>query len=184
MVESAAFNWVDYAIIGVVILSMVISLVRGFVREALSLATWISAIWIGIHFSGMASQWLEPYITASALRMVAAFFVLFALALLAGSILSFVLVQFIQKTGLSGTDRSLGVIFGLGRGFIIVAIGLLMGNMMFPPGSSGDEPSVFAQSRLAPEFSPIMNWLKEFLPQAPDPTKVMGGLSGLPGANI
>lgn len=184
MIESGTtFNWVDCAIVAVIIVSVLISLVRGFVREALSLATWIGAIWVGIHFYSKASYWLEPHIASAPIRMAVGFFILFFLALLCGSIISFILVQFIHKTGLSGTDRTLGVVFGLARGFVVVSIALLMGQMMFPPASVSDkgssEANALEQSRLAHEFSPVMNWLKEFLPEAPEPTKVMK-MSGLP----
>lgn len=174
--DSAVFNWVDYGIVSIIILSMLISLVRGFVREALSLVTWVGAIWIGIHFYAKVSLWLQPYISASPLRMAAAFFLLFACSLLVGSIISFVLVQFIHKTGLSGTDRSLGLVFGLGRGFVVVAVGLLMISMMFP-GGDPIKPSPLEQSHLASRFLPMMNWLKQFLPEAPSPEKIMN----LPG---
>lgn len=170
-----AFNWVDYAIIGTILLSMLISVVRGFVREALSLVTWIGAIWVGIHFVNLASQWLVPYITSSPIRMGVGFFLLFAVTLLVGSIVSFVLVQFIHKTGLSGTDRSLGVVFGLARGIVIVAVGLLIASMMFPMSTdkSDEKDSAFQTSHLAPQFKPIMNWLREFLPESPNPAKMM-----------
>lgn len=182
--ESTVFNWVDYSIISVVVLSVLISLVRGFVREALSLVTWIAAIWMAIHFTTLAAQWLTPYISATPIRMGAAFFLLFASGLIVGSICSFVVAQFIQKTGLSGTDRSLGVIFGLGRGFVVVAVGLLLANMMFPAGkqvtsADGKSTSALAESRLAPHFQPIMDWLREFLPEAPASNQLIN-LPGLP----
>ncbi len=178
MVETSVFNWVDCAIVGIILISILISLVRGFVREGLSLITWIGAIWIGIHFYQHVSIWLAPHISSVPIRMVAAFGVLFISTLLVGSILSFIFVQFVKKTGLSGTDRTLGIVFGLARGIIIVSIALLIGEMIFPPGHSS-EAKALEQSRLASQFKPMMHWLKEFLPEAPEPTKVMT-MSGLP----
>lgn len=175
----SGFNWVDCAIVGVIGISVLISLVRGFVREALSLITWIGAIWVGIHFYATASIWLEPHIASNPIRMAVAFFVLFLMALFTGSIISFILVKFIHKTGLSGTDRTLGVIFGFARGFIVVSVALLMAQMIFPAGSSS-EASTLEQSQFAHQFTPIMNWLKEFLPEAPESAKILK-MSGLPG---
>lgn len=165
------FNWVDYAIIGVIIFSVLISIVRGFVREALSLITWIAAVWVSIHFHSIVSVWLEPYISTAAIRMAAAFFALFCMTLLAGSILSFIIVQFIHKTGLSGTDRSLGIVFGLARGCLIASIGLLIATLLLPstptnnPQANNDE-SILQHSQLAPHFKPIMDWLQQFLPDS------------------
>jgi membrane protein required for colicin V production len=178
MVESS-FNWVDCAIIAVIILSVLISLVRGFVREALSLVTWIGAVWVGIHYYSQVSFWLEPHIASTPIRMGSAFFILFVITLLFGSIISFILVKFIHKTGLSGTDRTLGAVFGLLRGGVVVSIALLMMQLMFPAGSSS-EAEALTHSRLALEFSPMISWLKEFLPEAPESAKIMQ-MSGLPG---
>ncbi len=167
------FNWVDDAIIGIILLSVLISVVRGFVREALSLITWVIAIWAGIHYSAEAGKWLAPYISSTTIRMAAAFFLLFFLTLLAGSLISFVLVKFIHKTGLSGTDRSLGILFGIARGFVVVSVGLLMLSMMFPPGSNPEEANVLKQSQLAPHFKPVMDWLRGFLPESASPELLM-----------
>ena len=53
--------WIDYAILGIVGISGVISLMRGFVKEALSLAGWIAAFWIAIAYSGRVAAWLEGF---------------------------------------------------------------------------------------------------------------------------
>jgi len=167
-------NWVDYAIIGTVLLSMLISLVRGFVREALSLATWILAIMAGIKFSSQMSVFLEPYISTGPIRLGAAFFILFALTLLVGSILSFMLVQLVHKTGLSGTDRSLGVVFGFGRGLLVVSVALLICDMMsFSSVKEDNSSNALVQSQLAPRFEPIMVWLKQFLPETSEAAKAI-----------
>lgn len=165
------FNWVDYAIIGVVIFSVLISIIRGFVREALSLITWIAAVWVSIHFHTLVSAWLEPYISTAVIRMATAFFTLFCVTLLAGSIIGFIIVQFIHKTGLSGTDRSLGIVFGLARGFLIVSIGLLIATLLLPSTPTNNlqennDENILQHSQLAPHFKPIMDWLKQFLPDA------------------
>ena len=61
--------WIDYAILAIVGISGVISLMRGFIREALSLAGWIAAFWMAIAFSGRAALWLEGYITVPSVRV-------------------------------------------------------------------------------------------------------------------
>jgi len=162
------FNWLDYAIIGIIGLSVLVSIARGFVREALSLATWIAAVWISIHFYHFASEWLRSYIISNSIRMIAAFLALFCLSLLLGSLLSFMLVQFVHKTGLSGTDRTLGMIFGLARGVLIVSIALLIMSVFLPHTNDPEHPSALQESHLAPEFKPIMDWLKQFLPENPN----------------
>lgn len=159
------FNWVDYTIIGMLILSVVISMVRGFMREALSLTMWICAIWIGFHFYESLGQWLTTYIESKPIRTAAAFFILFFFTLLIGAFISFILVKFVHKTGLSGTDRCLGAVFGLARGTILVAIGLLIFSLVSPI-SEISQTDALKTSKLAPKFEPLIEWLKEFLPDS------------------
>ena len=154
-----ALNWADYAIIITILLSIVISLVRGFVREAMSLASWILALWVGITFSPALASLLEAFIKPPPLRMVVAFFILFAITLILGAIINFVICQFVKKTGLSGTDRMLGMVFGLGRGVILVALLLLVGGL-----SSLDNDSWWTTSVLIPKFSGMVTWIQGFLP--------------------
>jgi len=118
--------WVDVVILAIILLSAIISIFRGFVREAFSLAAWLLATWVGWTFRDALAVHLEQYINVPSLRLLVAFAVLFLLTLLIGALLSYMLSQLVQKTGLSGTDRALGFVFGLGRGVVIVAV-LVMG---------------------------------------------------------
>ena len=154
-----ALNWADYAIIITILLSIVISLVRGFVREAMSLASWILALWVGLTFSSTLATLLEAYIKTAPLRMVVAFFILFAITLILGAIINFVICQFVKKTGLSGTDRMLGMVFGLGRGVLLVALLLLVAQLSSLPNDTWWTTSV-----LISKFTGIVTWIQGFLP--------------------
>src|SRR3990167_7214103 len=114
------FNWADYSIIAVIVLSGLISLVRGFVREALSLVTWILAVWISITFATELSELFASQIQNTTLRYVVSFGLLFIMTLILGAMLNFLISQLIQKTGLSGTDRVLGVVFGIARCILLI----------------------------------------------------------------
>jgi membrane protein required for colicin V production len=153
-------NWTDYAIIGVILVSTLISLMRGFVREALSLVTWGVAIWIGIRFSGQLSDLLARYISTPSLRLIASFGVLFVLALILGSLVNFLLSELISRTGLSGTDRLLGMLFGVARGVLLVSIMLLLAGM-----TTFSQDDWWKSSIFIPHFQPIVDWLHTFLPQ-------------------
>lgn len=153
-------NWLDYAIIIIIFLSTVISLIRGFIREALSLAAWIIAFWASLTFSNVFSEKLEPYIHSNSLRYIAAFFIIFIIILIIGVFINFIITRLIEKTGLSGTDRLLGVIFGFARGVLLIAIILLAAKM-----TSFTNESVWAKSRLVPQFTSIENWLVKYVPK-------------------
>ena len=104
--------WIDYAILAIVGISGVISLMRGFVREALSLAGWIAAFWIAIAYSGRGAAFLDGYVTEHSWRVAIAFVVLLVVVLVAVGIVLRMAGVVVQKTGMSGTDRSLGIVFG------------------------------------------------------------------------
>lgn len=113
-------NWIDFVILAVIGLSALISLIRGFVKEALSLVIWCGAFFI-------ASQYYERlavYFTRiedDLFRKGLAITALFVATLIVGSVVNYVIGQLVQKTGLTGTDRVLGVVFGALRGTLIVA---------------------------------------------------------------
>lgn len=156
----STLNWIDYAIIIIIALSSLISLIRGFIREALSLASWIIAFWVALTFSTLLAPYFQAYIQSDAVRYAVAFILLFIATLIVGAIVNFVITQFIEKTGLSGTDRLLGVVFGFARGVLLVAIILLSAHMTAIP-----KEQVWQQSELIPVFTPVENWLSNYIPK-------------------
>ncbi|MBK8972798.1 MAG: CvpA family protein [Hahellaceae bacterium] len=114
------FTWADWAIVGVLAVSTLVSLVRGFVREALSLLTWVAAFVVARMFYGNFATLLEGSIETPSLRLLAGFVILFVAALILGSLLSTLLATLVKATGLTGTDRVLGMVFGLFRGVLLV----------------------------------------------------------------
>lgn len=154
------FNWLDYSIVGVIGVSALISLIRGFVREALSLAGWILAFWVALTFSKDAAQYLQDYLHENTIRTVVAFVLLFLATLILTGMVNLILVTLIEKSGLSGTDRLLGMIFGLGRGVLLLALALLI--MHATPIVNSPN---WQQSSLVPMFNPLEQWLVSFLPK-------------------
>lgn len=154
-----SLNWIDYIIIGIIAISLLISLVRGFMREALSLASWIIAFWVALTFNSNLAALLKPYISSIPLRSGAAFFILFAATLIIGAIVNYLITTVVDKTGLSGTDRLLGIVFGFGRGVLLVAVILLVARITSIP-----QDKYWQQSQLVPTFGPVENWLSAYLP--------------------
>ena len=111
---------VDIAIFALITLSGVISVVRGFIKETMSIVIWLSAFFIAVSFKSVISDYLINVITLPSIRQMTAWGILFVSTLLLGSLLSFVLGKLVSSTGLSGTDKTLGLVFGVFRGFLIV----------------------------------------------------------------
>jgi len=152
---------VDYFIIGILVISTLISLVRGFVKEVISLITWIMAFAIALNFSSIAAQWMPKAIDIPSLRMATAFLALFNLVLLVGGIINWAISKAVEKTGLSGTDRSIGLVFGAARGVFIVAILILLAGLTTMP----QEPW-WQKSLLVPHFTVVALWIHALLPES------------------
>lgn len=155
------FSWADYFILIVLCLSIIISIIRGFVREALSLATWIAAFWVAFYFLDGLRVWLASYIHTPSIQYASAFLISFVTVLLLGNIMGYLLGKIIDVTGLSSTDRILGSAFGLARGILLVAIMLLL--VSFTPVT---KDPWWQSSLLIPYFDSIQVWLKDMLPDS------------------
>lgn len=152
-------NGLDLIIVAVVIVSGAISLIRGFVKEAISLASWVLAFWVALVFAAkLAILWPES-LEGPTLRWVAAAATLFMATLLVGGLANFLVSTLVERTGLSGTDRALGVAFGLMRGIVIVALLVLVGGE-----TTLREEAWWEGSRLRELFSPIAAWMKMHYP--------------------
>jgi membrane protein required for colicin V production len=151
--------WVDYVIIGIIMLSAMISIVRGFIKEVFSLASWILAFWVALTFSPNLSTLLNAYIETQSIRLISAFVVLFVITLILGALVNHAISTLVEKTGLSGTDRSLGVIFGLLRGGAIVVLLLLLAGATPMPQDPWWQNSVMIQY-----FENLAMWARDLLP--------------------
>ncbi|NOR70561.1 MAG: CvpA family protein [Methylomarinum sp.] len=151
--------WIDYAIIALIVISLLIGLLRGLIKEAFSLVVWMLAIWIGLTFSREFSVFLESMISYPSARIASAFAILFVVTLILGALISFLLNELVKKTGLTGSDRFLGMIFGIGRGLVVVAIIIMLAGLTPLP-----EDSWWKESVLIPPFQALAVWLRDHIP--------------------
>jgi len=151
--------WIDYVILGVIGLSTIISLVRGFVREALSLVVWVFAFWVAWTFFRELAGHLDIFSVPS-VRLGVAFAILFIATLIVGALVNYLIGQLVDKTGLSGTDRLIGMLFGAARGALLVAVLVLLAGLTpFP------EDPWWQESGLLGHFQELATWLKGLLPE-------------------
>jgi len=156
---------VDVVVIFVIFLSALFSLLRGFVKEAISLATWIIAIWLAATFAPQLADALPDTIESEAVRQAIGFGVLFVLTLMVGALVNMLVSQVVKKTGLSGADRIFGVAFGVLRGGLIIVVFVVIGGMTPLP-----ESDWWQSSNLLPWFENTAMVIQEYIPDDINPS--------------
>ena len=116
--------WADWALLGIILFSSLISILRGFTKEALSLVIWVIAFIVARSFQPQAQTLLSPHIADPVMLLAASFAILFIVTLLVGAVVSHLVSMLIKVTGLSTLDRVLGMVFGMARG-VVVCIALV-----------------------------------------------------------
>lgn len=156
MVDWVNFTAVDWAIIAVLGLSILLSLWRGFVREAVSLAGWIAAFVIANMFVGEMAAFLQQWIANVTGRYVAAYALLFAGMLMVAGIAGKLSAQVVKVTGLTLLDRLLGTVFGFARGIIIVLVVVYVLRELAPPQNL----LWLDESQLMPHVDMLGQWVQ------------------------
>ena len=126
-------NWLDYSIIGVLLLSMVWSALRGVVREIVSLGGWIIAFLAANLFAGPLAAHLPQAIPGDALRALAAFLAIFVFALICSALVGLLMSKLVSAVGLGPIDKGLGALFGVARGVLLVMAAVLVAGLTSAP---------------------------------------------------
>ncbi|HLD16179.1 MAG TPA: CvpA family protein [Coxiellaceae bacterium] len=163
-------NWADYLILIIIAMSVLISFLRGFVKEAISLVVWVLAIIIAIRCSGFFTHLLVPVIQSASVRYIIVFVTLFLLVLIIGVFISVFAGEWMSRSGLGFVDRLVGIVFGTARGILLVGILLMFVNL-----TSSQENTWVEESQLIPYFKTWVSWLNDFLP---DKVKAMAHWAG------
>ncbi|MBZ2187679.1 CvpA family protein [Alcanivorax sp. JB21] len=148
-------NLADGVILFIIAVSALISVRRGFMREAFSLVTWVAAFVVARLFGPGLEVMLESSIDTPSVRMAVAFGSLFAATLIVGALINHLLGELVRVTGLSGTDRLFGMVFGAVRGMVVVIVLVALAGPMFV------EDAWWQQSMLVPQFAMMEDWSRQ-----------------------
>ena len=152
-------TWTDYIIIGILGLSIMVGLWRGLVSEVLALAIWVAAFWAAWVFGPAVAARFEHVIELPSARIIVAYAICFVAVLILGALLRFVVSRLIESTGLSGTDRLLGMLFGFVRGVLLVTL------LVFLLGFTAvTRDPWWQQSVLLPHFQQVAAWMGQRVP--------------------
>ena len=150
---------VDIAIVLIVAVSSLIGLYRGFIGEFFSLASWLIALWLAWTLAGFGAGFLESHIDQPTFRVVVSFATIFVLSLMLLSVVSHIFQGFLSFAALIGVDRYLGMLFGIIRGVIIVALMIMAATFM----DFASQPW-WKASLLTEYFVPVVDFIRELLP--------------------
>lgn len=149
----------DIVIISVIGLSILTGLFRGFIKELMAICIWGAAFFLAAFYTTKVALLLQPFISDATVRKILAFVIILLGTLILGGLCNALLSFMLNKTGLNGTDRILGMGFGFIRGVLIVALLILVAQMTSLPYQA------YAQSsNLYHKFDPIVTWMKQWVP--------------------
>lgn len=151
--------WLDIGIILIIAVSVLIATIRGFMREVVALATWIGAFVVSLTFANHLAPLLPDFVQPDLVRQGVAWFILFVATMVVGSLVNFLLNSMVEKSGLSAANRSLGALFGVLRGVLIVVALILLGSMIELPKTDW-----WQSAKLLPYFQNGTVWVLELLP--------------------
>jgi membrane protein required for colicin V production len=151
----------DYVVIFILVSSVVISTMRGLVKEILSLVGWVAAFIVANAFGAKLAPMLPSVIPGDVVRLIVAFIALFLGVRVLMGLLALAIGALIEATGLSLADRGLGGLFGLGRGIVIVLAGVILCGMTSIP-----QQAFWKDALLSPMAETGARTVKPFLPAA------------------
>ncbi|WP_068312403.1 CvpA family protein [Polycladidibacter hongkongensis] len=122
----------DGILLVIMLLSAFLAMVRGFVREVLSIASWVAAAVSAYYFYGSVEPMVAPYVGEGTLATIIAIGAVFVLTLIVVSFITMFLSDLVLDSRIGALDRSLGFVFGAARGFLLMVVALLFFNWFVP----------------------------------------------------
>ncbi|MCB1568707.1 MAG: CvpA family protein [Xanthomonadales bacterium] len=153
-------TWLDILLLVIVLLSALRGLWRGLITEVMALVVWAAAFWLAIGFGPQVADLYNGYVEMPTARWLLGYATVFVLVLILGGLLTWLLHRAVKGTGLTGTDRLLGLGFGLARGAGVGCV-LVLGAGFTPlPKEAG-----WQDGRLVPAFTRAAQWMQGWLPR-------------------
>jgi membrane protein required for colicin V production len=154
-------NPLDIGVIAIIVLSAIFAFARGFVREALSIVAWVGAAAITVYGFNPVLLFVSPFVNNVLLAQLIAGFGLFVVSLIVLTIATGYLARLVRASALSPIDRTLGFIFGLARGVLIVCLAYLLLDFVQP----SERPAWIRDAKSAPYLHQGADLLRQFLPE-------------------
>lgn len=153
-------TWIDLTLLAIVGVSALMGLWRGLIGEVMALVVWVAAFWLAIGFGPQVAELYASVVDTPTARWLLGYASVFLLVLAMGGLVTWVLRKLVRSTGLSGSDRVLGLGFGLLRGAAVACVLVLVAGFTPLPQEAG-----WQHAQLVPGFERGAHWLQGWLPQ-------------------
>jgi len=150
----------DYAVIFIIGLSVMLSVIRGAVREVLALAAWVLAFLAAQSYTVEIAAMLPDTLSNPSLRLMVGFAVIFLTVLVIMSVIAILCSKLVKASVLSVADRCLGAVFGLARGFLMVLILVLLGGLTSLP-----KQPTWKDAQFSSQLERVATYVKTWLPE-------------------
>lgn len=156
-------SWLDIILIVIMLISGFLAMVRGFTREVLSIFSWAMAAVAALYFTPRYFELLTPYIENPSVAQIVFAAGVFIITLVIVSLITFRISDKVLDSRVGALDRSLGFIFGLARGFLLVAIVFILFTAL-----ARDQPDWVSQARSFPMLQRTQLAIESLLPMNPE----------------
>jgi len=152
----------DLLLLAIFIISTVVGVMRGFVKEALSIVSWILAFWLGYTYCVEAGEWLAGFVSLGEgkLRNSAGFGLIFVATLFVFALISYVITKLLVRGPIKGVDRVLGIATGVVRAIAISAVLLVLMQAL-----GMNTSSFWKDSKFVPHLMPAVEFAQQVLPK-------------------
>lgn len=141
-------------------ISVAVGVFRGFVKEAISIVTLLVAIWAAMNFGTYAGRWSESWVDSEGVQLWIGRTLIFVVILTVGGLFGWGFSRLVRLSALSGTDRSLGALFGFGRGTLLIGVFIIGGQL-----ASFDQDNWWRNSKLIPYGTVVADWIRVMAPK-------------------
>jgi membrane protein required for colicin V production len=155
-------SYLDLAVLGIVLVSALLSMMRGFTREVLAIASWIAAAAAAYYFYPMVVPYLTPYIHKEIIAQAGAAALVFFATLIIVSLVTVRLSDAILDSRIGPLDRTLGFVFGVARGFLLAVVAFAIFNWLV---SEKQQPEWVRSARTRPVLNDTAAQIIAMLPK-------------------
>jgi membrane protein required for colicin V production len=157
-------SYLDLGLVGVVLVSAILSMMRGFTREVLAIASWAAAAVAAYYLHPMVVPYVKPYIAKDTIALAVSVGTVFLLTLIVVSLITVRISDAILDSKVGALDRSLGFVFGAARGVLLCVVAFLFFNWLVPEKT---QPQWVRDAKTRPFLQSTGDQLLAMLPEDP-----------------